>query len=199
VPLHVHQQCMLQALWPAVLYGPCCISSYPGPHTLCTLQDIKRMEQQAAQAALAMQSTAQAVEAAKLQAAALAAVAAGSGRADGTSIVDALQHSRWVRSCMHGLTLPARATRYKAPQHNCNCGGWLFYMSAFSVGRQRMLSRVRWLSSRAGLAVRRNWPPTCRSAAAGAWPDRLRRGRLRLLDEPVVGIELWPTIRRRAI
>lgn len=69
------------------------------------------MEQQAAQVAREVESTAQAVEAANLQAAALAAVAAGSGRADGTSIVDALQHSRWGWSCMHGLTSPVRATR----------------------------------------------------------------------------------------
>jgi hypothetical protein len=54
------------------------------------------MEQQAAQAVCEMESAAQAVEAAKVQAAALTAVAAGSGRAEGISILDALQRSRLV-------------------------------------------------------------------------------------------------------
>lgn len=65
-------------------------------YMLHALQESKHVEQQAAQAAREVESAAQAVEAAKVQAAALAAVAAGSGRADGKSILDALQRSRSV-------------------------------------------------------------------------------------------------------
>jgi hypothetical protein len=60
------------------------------------LQEQKQMEQQAAQAAQDVQAAAQAVEAAKLQADALAALAAGSGKADGASVSSAFKQSRWV-------------------------------------------------------------------------------------------------------